>query len=118
MSMNPRILKIYQEEELRKEKEESYKMKISAWINGVYQISAIQTALNPKKAKYPKAPTFDSDNQDNTDEIKIDDAEGNRLIKDEQCTYGDLMFINYINAFNRKFEDKNRKVGEPCQQAK
>lgn len=109
---------MYQEEELREVKEESYKMKLSAWTHGMYQISAIQTALNPKKAKYPEAPQFSASEEQETGEIIIDEAEGNRLIKNEECTPGDLSFINYINAFNRKFEDKSGKVGDPCQQAK
>lgn len=47
---------IYQQEYIKKQKEQAKLMDYMAWLSGSYIINAVQTALMPKKARYPQSP--------------------------------------------------------------
>lgn len=55
-NLNPRIMSIYQEEYNRRVEEKAKLIDETAWLNGMYVIHAVRTALSPKKAKYPDKP--------------------------------------------------------------
>lgn len=52
--MNPKIIMLYQEEYIRREKKEAEMIDYAAWLSGAYIVNAIQAALFPKKAKYAR----------------------------------------------------------------
>ena len=100
--MNPRILAEYQKVKLEDEEKELYKMKVSAWYHGIYQISAIQAALEPKKCHYPDCPKYEDKDED---KVEKEDEENADLIEGDDYSSGDLAFLNWISAYNRKFHD-------------
>jgi hypothetical protein len=58
-------MEMYQDNYVKQTKDEYDKINYSAWMHGQYIIPAIQVALDPKKAKYPKKPY---NNQSEVDE--------------------------------------------------
>ncbi|SHE73464.1 hypothetical protein [Lactonifactor longoviformis] len=82
--MNPRIIMIYQEEYIRREKKEADMLDYAAWLNGLYIVNAIQAALFPKKAKYAR----------HAFSLK---EEGETMSPEDK-------FKEWIAAFNKKFD--------------
>lgn len=83
---------IYQKDYIDKKEEEMNLVEFQAWINGMYIVNAIQTAIDPMRCKYPKNPfSEETDGEENTE-------------------IGAVKFWEYAEAFNKVFEKK--KVGE------
>jgi len=85
--INPRIMKAFQAEYNRSVKERYEEMNYSAWLSGLYIVSSIQKALDPKKAKYPDAPFGEEDK-----------------VIDESSDLAATRFNDYVDAFNNQFK--------------
>jgi len=80
-------MKLYQDEYNRKLEERYRNMDRYAWTAGEYIISAVQKALDPKKAKYPKKPFMENREAEGSTETEI----------------AAINFNNFVNAFNQSF---------------
>ena len=94
---NPKYMVIRQKEYLSEVKSRYDFADFQAWKHGEYMISAIQKALEPKKAKYPDSP--------------------HSMTKSEEVqTYPEIQarkFEDWANVFNKKFENQqNSKAPE------
>lgn len=76
---------IYQEQHIRHKEEQLQLIDYTGWLNGIYIINAIQTALDPKKAKYYNQPMFEK--------------------KEEKSLSQEEKFLLWIDDFNRRFEE-------------
>jgi hypothetical protein len=81
-------MEIKQKEYLKSIEADYEKINYTAWTNGQYIISAIQKALDPKKAKYPDKPFGKED--ENT-------VQQNPEIQARK-------FEDWANVFNKKFQ--------------
>lgn len=64
--------------------ERQYKlMDYQAWLNGSYIVNAVQTALSPRKAKYPKEPVSMKKVSDDNNQV--------------------AGFLNWVSEYNKKF---------------
>lgn len=87
--MNPKRLKPFQDDYNQKIQYETDKGDYLCWLMGQYMVHAIQTALEPKKAKYPKQPFgMRSDNEDEDSDISA------------------IRFGEFADAFNKAFKNK------------
>lgn len=68
--------------------DEYEKIEYAAWRHGQYVISAVQKALDPKKAKYPDRPFGKNEETQQHPEIQA------------------RKFEDWANAFNKKFEQE------------
>ncbi len=87
---NPKYMEIRQKEYVSEIKSKYDFADFQAWKNGEYIISAIQKALDPKKAKYPESP------------YSIDKSETAQSQPGIQAR----KFEDWANSFNRNFESK------------
>lgn len=90
-------MEIYQKEYLDGVKSRYEFADFQAWKIGQYMISAIQKALEPKKAKYPEQPY----SMERSDEVQASPEIQARKFED------------WANAFNKKFmSQQNSKAPE------
>jgi hypothetical protein len=82
-------MEIKQKEYLKAIEADYEKIDYTAWINGQYIISSIQTALDPKKAKYPDKPFGKEEN-----------------IIQQHPEIQAKKFEDWANVYNKKFEQK------------
>ena len=54
--LNPRLLMIYQDEYIKRKKEQAELLDRAAWLFGSYNVNAVQAAIMPRKVKYVKQP--------------------------------------------------------------
>lgn len=84
--------------ELRREMENE-----SMWLNGMYMISAIQNAMNPRRAKYPKEP-FPLNTSVSEERKELAQEQNERKVTD--------YFMTFMEQFNKRFEQKkNEQTG-------
>lgn len=90
-------MEIYQKEYLDGVKSKYDFADYQAWRIGTYMINSIQTALEPKKAKYPEQPYSMT---------KSDEVQAHPEIQARK-------FEDWANAFNKKFmSQQNSKAPE------
>lgn len=87
---NPKYMGIRQKEYLSEVKSRYNFADFQAWKQGEYMISAIQKALDPKKAKYPDTPY----SMNKSEEVQTHPEIQARKFED------------WANSFNRNFESK------------
>lgn len=88
--LNPKYIEIYQESYIKSVKEKYEFADFRAWKHGEYMISAIQKAIEPKKATYPSQPFS------RTEEQSVQSSE-----------IQSLKFDDWAKAWNKKFEQSN-----------
>lgn len=88
--LNPKIMDDYQADYNRRTKEKYELADFQAWRIGIYMINAIQTAFDPKKAKYPEQPY----SMKKSDEVQTHPEIQARRFED------------WANTFNRNFINK------------
>lgn len=76
---------------MKKSQEQIRLIDYTSWLNGLYIVNAVQTAFNPKKAKYPKTPMFQEE-------------EKKSLSQEEQ-------FLLWVDEFNKRYEDTHEGTG-------
>ena len=86
-TLNPKYMYVYQEDYMRRKKEEMQLLDVSAYYQGIYTMRAVSACLS-KKASYPKQPLS--------------------LQKSEKPLSQEERFKLWVDEFNRRFEDKNK----------
>ena len=66
-------------------------MDFQAWRNGMYIINAIQTAIDPKKVKYPKSPISEEVEKNSVDSPDI----------------AAIRFNDFVEIMNKDFKKKD-----------
>jgi len=85
-------MEIYQKEYLERIKDEYNKIDYTAWKHGEYIVAAIQTALIPKKAKYPKQP------------FGMQQEEKEKIPQKLQAEIQARKFEEWASVFNQRFQ--------------
>lgn len=85
--LNPVKLGIFQDVYNDRVKEQDELLDFTAWRNGMYMVNAIQSALFPKKAKYPEKPYS--------------------KMKPAQELSAEEEFKLWIMEYNRRFDEEN-----------
>ena len=90
-SLNPKKLLIYKKVYEEKQEEMYDLIDFLTWRNGMYQISAIQSALVPDKAQYPDKPLGSKSEEELSDPSDI----------------AAKRFAEFAEVFNKKFREKD-----------
>lgn len=88
----PTIINVYAKEYERKAQEECDLLKYSAWLHGAYVRDAIVSAFS-EKVPYPENPLMKNETDESED-------------IDNQEYVGEAQFLQFINALNKKFDEK------------
>ena len=86
---NPKYMEMKQKAYIDSIEAEYDKINHSGWVHGQYIISAIQKALDPKKAKYPDKPFDKNEEVQQNPEIQA------------------MKFKDWADAHNKKFQQKH-----------
>lgn len=86
-------MEIYQKEYIKGIESEYDKMNYSGWIHGQYMVSAIQTALSPKKCKYPNKPYCSKQEEEN------------QIPQELKAEIQARKFEEWASIYNKKFQN-------------
>lgn len=91
-NLTPTIINVYVKEYERKAQEECDLIRYSAWLQGAYVRDAIVSTFS-EKVSYPENPLMKK---------KTDEPEA----VDNEEYVGEAQFLQFINALNKKFDEK------------